>query len=296
MHSFKKCFAVLLFAAGFASVSKAEVIAYWPFGEYGFRDASGNNHTLTADVAHVKAKLSTGYADMDGSQSFFQTVTNLEMTGSLTIEFFTKFDQALNQSRNGQDCVMLIELGAAVWGVQGCGFCIDFNEDGYRGNHHAAHTDYAWGHGFAGCMLAQYKHEPYNPTELSKNNMCEARTFFGPETDNISGDQYFADGEWHHIAVFFDDSKGDFTGIRMLIDHEHEFFAGDGYLRTPYHPEDGPMDWDKNSKFNIGNRQGGTLRFTGLMDDIRITSGILSDDRLLSVRTPGKDALSIRLR
>lgn len=74
---------------------QARTVAFWPFGEKGLQDASGNGNHLEAD-----ANVTIGEtASMNGAQRLFSTVNALNLSGSqaVTVEFWTRFNAADNE-------------------------------------------------------------------------------------------------------------------------------------------------------------------------------------------------------
>ncbi len=110
---------------GMAAGSSAEVVAYWPFGMYGLKDASGNGHTLVKSAAGVV--FGNGAVSLDGTQTLFGTALPLDLSGysNLTVEFWMRFE---NQSLG-----MIIEH-TENYGSNPGAFLIDVNDGGTTGN------------------------------------------------------------------------------------------------------------------------------------------------------------------
>lgn len=77
-----------------ALAAGAETIAYWPFGENGLNDVSGNGNHLEAD-GHISL-ANDNCATLDGAQGLFSTIKALEVGSAeaLTLEFWIKFDRS----------------------------------------------------------------------------------------------------------------------------------------------------------------------------------------------------------
>jgi len=83
-----KRFLIGAVACGMAAGGSAGIVAYWPFGMNGLDDASGNGNTLAPE----RVKFNGGAAVMDGYQTIFSTVSNLNLSvySALTVECFVK--------------------------------------------------------------------------------------------------------------------------------------------------------------------------------------------------------------
>lgn len=107
--------------------ASAEVVAYWPFGEYGLEDASGNGHVLIANGVSIDGNPHE-CASMSGSQTCFQTTGGVDLSGdpnsAVTIEYWLRYPFAagyyfaFEYSPNLNDYLN--------------GFCAIFNDDGPR--------------------------------------------------------------------------------------------------------------------------------------------------------------------
>lgn len=103
-----------------ASIAAAQTIAFWPFGDRGLNDASGNGNTLAAD-----ANVTIGEtAALNGAQTLFSTVNalNLSACEAVTVEFWVKFNAADNPGT-----VFFLELSPQTASYNGA-FYLDYNE------------------------------------------------------------------------------------------------------------------------------------------------------------------------
>ena len=71
-------------ATGAALTASAETIAYWPFGENGFRDVSGNGHDLASTTV---TESDAGYVTLDGTSQFLTTASALNLSGETAVSF-----------------------------------------------------------------------------------------------------------------------------------------------------------------------------------------------------------------
>ena len=71
-------------ATGAALTASAETIAYWPFGENGFRDVSGNGHDLASTTV---TESDAGYVTLDGTSQFLTTASALDLSGETAVTF-----------------------------------------------------------------------------------------------------------------------------------------------------------------------------------------------------------------
>ena len=110
-----------LFCFGGALTASARTIAYWPFGEKGLQDASGQGNDLEAD-----ANVSVGEtAVLNGAHTLFATKNALDLSAykSITVEFWTKFKATENPAP-----VMLMEFSSSLGKSNPNSFCIDYAE------------------------------------------------------------------------------------------------------------------------------------------------------------------------
>ena len=110
-----------------------------------------------------------------------------------------------------------------------------------------------------------------------------ARTAEGYNAEDFNGT--ICDGQWHHLAVIIDPTTDTATdSVQLYVDGVRQGVragwssAGIAYL-GPY-------------RLYIGSRAGTSLPFKGMIDDVRITEGILSPSQFLQTRT--SEALDVR--
>jgi hypothetical protein len=97
-----------------------------------------------------------------------------------------------------------------------------------------------------------------------------ARAEFVPYADALNSESAAADGEWHHYALVID---GDASGA------EQARFYVDGVRAASGAMASGIVTL-LNGTFRIGGGYDGTA-FTGLIDDVRITSGALMPEEFM---------------
>ena len=67
-----------------AANADTATIAYWPFGENGFSDVSGNGHDLTSTTV---TESDAGYITLDGTSQFLTTASALDLSGETAVTF-----------------------------------------------------------------------------------------------------------------------------------------------------------------------------------------------------------------
>ena len=82
------------------------------------------------------------------------------------------------------------------------------------------------------------------------------------------------DGGWHHIAAVYESGK-DFL------------FYVDGALSDTVPYTNGVLFTDTNAACAIGSEPGGDLQYTGSMDRLKVTAGVLTPDQLDYLPVPG---------
>ena len=75
--------------ANLADTPSSDTIAYWPFGENGFSDVSGNGHDLASTTV---TESDAGYITLNGTSQFLTTASALDLSGetAVTFECWTK--------------------------------------------------------------------------------------------------------------------------------------------------------------------------------------------------------------
>ena len=97
-----------------------------------------------------------------------------------------------------------------------------------------------------------------------------SRAEFVPYADALNSESAAADGEWHHYALVIDDDASGAEQARFYVDGVR---AASGALASG-------MVTLLNGTFRIGVGYDGTA-FTGLIDDVRITSGALAPEEFM---------------
>lgn len=87
-----------------------DLIAYWPFGEHGLEDVSGNSNTL---VNQNVVLADEGYALFNGENAFLRTQTTLDRSAysDVTIECWFKPESEINTSHHIFSCDNIDESG-----------------------------------------------------------------------------------------------------------------------------------------------------------------------------------------
>ena len=67
-----------------ASTPSPDTIAYWPFGNSGFADVSGNGHDLASTTV---TESDAGYITLDGTSQFLTTASTLDLSGETAVTF-----------------------------------------------------------------------------------------------------------------------------------------------------------------------------------------------------------------
>ncbi len=78
-------FAASLFAFAFGVLADTTTIAYWPFGENGFADVSGNGHDLTPNG--TLAASDAAYVTLNGTGDYLTTASALDLSGESAVTF-----------------------------------------------------------------------------------------------------------------------------------------------------------------------------------------------------------------
>ena len=77
-------FAASLFAFALGVLADTTTIAYWPFGENGFADVSGNGHDLTPNG--TLAASDAAYVTLNGTGDYLTTASALDLSGECGME------------------------------------------------------------------------------------------------------------------------------------------------------------------------------------------------------------------
>lgn len=86
------------------------------------------------------------------------------------------------------------------------------------------------------------------------------------------------DGEWHHVAMTFDGSETGADRLKLYVD------GSEVGVDNNFAPTGTPAFL--NEVLYIGSRSNTTLKYTGLLDELRISDTILSPDEFLIVAIP----------
>lgn len=180
----KGCLAacVLAVAAGFCTAASAQTVAYWPFGDYGVNDASGNGYNLTTkDVEMVEDAVL-----FNGSTSWCRTENTLDLSQcdkGLTVELFLRVPVDANTGK----LYMVLEQTVRAADYSGA-FYIDVNEIDENGGNQKAFR-----------VASMMRVNETQHMDLSKASMN--------------------DGKWHHVALVYDPSKvGSVDIYRLYVD------------------------------------------------------------------------------
>ena len=85
-----------------------------------------------------------------------------------------------------------------------------------------------------------------------------------------------SDGKWHHVAVVFD-SKGENVGVSLFRD----------YRKVGEWDAVGRLSEPVGAGLRLGLASDNAVPFIGVLDELRITSGILTPDRFMRASGPG---------
>lgn len=229
-----------------------ETIAYWPFGENGFNDVSGNGHDLVgveiaeSDAAYIS--LNDGRTDQ-----YLKTASALDLSKETAVTF-----ECWCRQTDRPAGTYNIPFASANPGTGTGGFVI-YNSGIYQAQMRAA-TD-GWQ------LDATYTNDGVNVTQA-----------LNPNT--------YVDGAWHHIAYVIDRSRvNDHYSCRLYMDGVLQNNAG----RTGSATYTVPQLF--NDLFVIGggaNYVAGKEYFRGYIDDVRISRGVVAPKDFLKYPTVGK--------
>lgn len=229
------------------------VLAYWPFGDAGLYDVSGNGHTLE------------GGADVTGDHAVFggtaatvlSTVENLDLSSydAVTIEFFVR-------AKDPAQTMYLLEHTASMNANIG-GFHVKLNERD----------------------PGEYRIGALMKTTSEELGIACTDTAPGP----------LQDGVWHHVAVVlrchetsvYDAAHPEAWCVSVWIDGEVK--RREGY-RTATLAKTSAGCTFKNAKLYLGSRANTEGFFSGELDDVRITAGVLSSGQFMTERSMSSDA------
>ena len=222
------------------AAQSAETIAYWPFGNSGFNDASGNGGpALTSTTVSDDG---AAYVTLDGASQFLQTATALDLSGEekITIECWTRL------TGTNKDFGILFSSASP---------------------HAAAGGVVCYYNKSASKLQAQYRvvlSDPNTPWQIDATNSIAV------------------DGMWHHVAYTIDRTRNGNSATLLYID---------GVKASESTGKTGTMPALFNDIFYIGGGAGyvsGNEYWTGCIDDVRISRGILTPDQFLRYPTVGR--------
>ena len=131
--------------------------------------------------------------------------------------------------------------------------------------------------------------------EVSPNNGDTIGGFYLYATEGVmartaswgyNGENFSAtirDGQWHHLAVVIDPTTNEVTeSVRLYVDG----------VRQGVRSNNGGIAYLSAHRFCIGSRNGTSFPFKGMIDDVRITEGILDPSEFLQARS--SETLDVR--
>ena len=235
-----------------ADDGKLPVVAYWPFGGKGGRDATGNGFDLTmSGVPMTSGTPSPSYDDYartnyyNGSFPF----SAFSKTG-LTIECFAK-----TGSSGGGMAGSLIETTTTYYNNTGA-FQLRFEAS----SSYKTATAYFLASGKSGS----------NPKYVQ-----------APTSEELFG--ALNDGKWRHYAIVYDPSKTGSGIVTFYVDGVAAPTTADNADQSAFALLDAKLYLARR---DIGSGRGGAP-FYGSIDDVRITAGVLTPDQFLPARSAG---------
>ena len=226
------------------------VIAHWPFGGKGGRDASGNGFDLV--MSNVLFKAGTPYTVWSTRTEKFACSPNQTIPFSafsntgLTIEMFV---MAQSSSTN---MAMILESSKSYWSYKGSfRISYDANPDGYRTISTTFHIN----------------------SDKSAGSATSEATF-----GNLG------DNKWRHIAIVYDPSKTGAGIVTLYVDGVPGTCSAANANQGAFALGDLPLYFFRRANSQIGDERT-ALPFYGSIDDVRITGCALTPDQFLSSRS-----------
>ena len=226
------------------------VIAHWPFGGKGGRDASGNGFDLV--MSNVLFKAGTPYTSWSTRTGKFACSPNQTIPFSafsntgLTIEMFV---MAQSSSTN---MAMILESSKSYWSYKGSfRISYDANPDGYRTISTTFHIN----------------------SDKSAGSATSEATF-----GNLG------DNKWRHIAIVYDPSKTGAGIVTLYVDGVPGTCSAANANQGAFALGDLPLYFFRRANSQIGDERT-ALPFYGSIDDVRITGCALTPDQFLSSRS-----------
>lgn len=230
-----------------ADDGKLPVVAYWPFGGKGGKDATGNGFDLTMNgVPMISGTPSPSYSDYAKTNYYNGTFpfSAFSKTG-LTIECYAKSSSGSEASGS------LVETTSTYYNNTGA-FQLRF-EPNYK-------TVTAY-------FLASGK-EGSNPKYVKS-----------PTSEELFG--ALNDGKWRHYAIVYDPSKKGAGIVTLYVDGVAAPVYADNADQGAFALRDDRLYLARRS---ISNDRGGAP-FYGSLDDVRITGCALTPDQFLASRS-----------
>ena len=240
-----------------ADSSELPVVAYWPFGGKGGKDATGNGFDLTM----------TGVPIVSGTPSPAYSTRNQQTEFYLPKAFpFSAF------SRTGVtiECLSKFSTGA-TWG----GILVESSPAAYK-NPGSFRINYPVGS--AAKMDAAF--------QVASNAIIEYET-----TEEEFG--ALNDDKWRHLALVYDPTKHGVERVAFYVDGVAvtNCFANSDTGADPFALLDANLYFTRRN--NAAWRKNGSLYedeclpFFGSLDDVRITAGVLKPEQFLAGRSAG---------
>lgn len=228
------------------SASATETIAYWPFGESGLNDASGNGHTLEGGAAITDCATLGGTTD-----TLLKTVNALDLSGctDVTVEFFVK---AADQT----SLANLIEHSSSVNANAG-GFQVTVNE---RDTNHRVCA--LW-HAAAGAGVSSLVNIDSPAEAISDGRWHHIAVVIKSKSTATYSTANLTD---YCVSLYIDRTAVANSSTRALQKQ-----TGRSPLRS--------------DTLFIGSRNGAEYMLNAMIDDIRITNGALVPSDFLQSRT-----------
>ena len=228
------------------------VVAYWPFGGKGGKDATGNGFDLTmSGVPMVSGTPSPSYSNYARTNYYNGTFpfSAFSKTG-LTIECY-----ALTGSSGGGMAGSLLETSTLYYNNTGA-FQLRFEAS----SSYKTATAYFLASGKEGASPKYVK---------------------SPTSEELFG--ALNDGKWRHYAIVYDPSKTGAGIVTLYVDGVAAPVSADNADQGAFALRDDKLYLARRS---ISNDRGGAP-FYGSLDDVRITAGVLTPDQFLPARSAG---------
>lgn len=231
-----------------------DTIAYWPFGENGFRDVSGNGHNL--EGVNVTASDAAYMSLNDGrTDQYLKTASALDLSAENAVTFECWWRRTTAYSTSNQYPMLMAseKVGANDLG----GFFL-----GQYAN--------------AGVIRTQYR-SAASAWQLD----------FTDNNDTMFAGGILNDGMWHHVAYVVDRTEPTQTKqCRLYVDGVEVANAGTAGTQPA------TVAALFNDYFTIGGGTGystaANTAWTGYIDDVRISRGVVEPEDFLKYPTVGK--------